>query len=841
MNDRLLYAVAGLLHDIGKFGQRADVGFYSSEELSQQSKSIAENICNKAQSGYYTHQHVIWTNNFLEKFKSFFQQAHLYGSGENNMFNLAAYHHRPITKEQAIITLADHWSSGMDRNTPMIAEKVEKAGKDKFRSTPMVSVYNELQTQQNKDGLGVAQYGYNINKLSIGETILPQKITTLNIRENYSRLYTDFENSFAQIKCVTQNSAIESIYHVLKLYTSNIPASTIDYPNSSLFEHMKITGAFADCIAEYGNEQPDALIYQKGGRLTIKSGHYPAMLVCGDISGIQSFIYSISNKSAMKGLKGRSFYVQILAEALSKELLLKTGSSIINTVYAAGGKFYVLLPNTTKINEALQSFNIATQKELWKEHKGKISLNIGKVIFRMETVSGILKAVTIDAEKDYEVGELWKLVGEKTSEAKKTRFDGIIESEFNQLFNPFGEGGEITTCAVTGEELKSNEMVDLDADDIEQGDSTNIVSKSVATQIKIGKALYGAEYLVKYKLDKKDGFKIPGGGNWDILHINDHFHSVESVIKLNHNANDVHLNTAAQIEHTAGIGFKFYGGVQMASAKGKILTLEQLCYNEVDNTTDKLGVLRMDVDSLGQLFMRGFKKETASFSKLATMSASLDQFFSGYVNTILLQPQYAANINIVYSGGDDLFAVGRWDKLINFGIEIRQKFKEFVCNRNDITLSAGLAIVGAKFPIAKAAQLAEDAEKKAKDYKYVNKEKDAINLFGISLNWQEEMPFVLDCKNDLIDWLEREYISKGLLMKMFDFYTLYKNKKPDWRWQSTYTLSRYKKIAKSNESKESIEQIQNLLFTGNYKNQFAAISFDAFIVACRWAELIHQK
>jgi CRISPR-associated protein Csm1 len=841
MNERMLYAVAGLLHDIGKFGQRADIGFYSSDDLSQQSKEIAESLCNKSQSGYYTHQHVIWTNNFLERFKNIFQQADMYGSGVNNLFNLASYHHRPSTKEQAIITLADHWSSGIDRNTPMAVEKVERAGKDKFRAIPMVSVFNELQTPQNINGVDVAQYGFDVTKLSIGESTLPQKIASLNIRESYTKLYKEFEESFSNIHCSTQQSLVETIYHQLKLYTSNIPASTMDYPNSSLFEHMKITGAFADCIAEYGNENPEALVYQNGGRVTIQKDHYPVMLLCGDISGIQRFIYNISNKSAMKGLKGRSFYVQILAEALSKELLTKTGATIINTVYAAGGKFYVLLPNTKKINDAIQLFNLNIQKELWKEHKGKLSLNIGKVPFRMENVSGGLKVYTPNNDKYYEVGELWKLVGEKTAEAKKNRFDAIVETEFEQMFKPFGEGGDVNICSVTGEEIQKNETVNLDIDDIEQGDTSNVVSKTVNTQIKIGNALYGAEYLVKYNEDKKDGFTIPGCGNWDVLQKKEHFHSIQNIIKLNHNKNDIHLNTDVKLENSTGIGFKFYGGVQMATAKGKILTLEELCYNEKNNTTDKLGVLRMDVDFLGQLFMSGFDKETASFSKLATMSASLEQFFSGYVNTLLLKPQYVNHVNIVYSGGDDLFAVGRWDQLLEFGIEIRKKFRELVCDRTDITLSAGLAIVGAKFPIAKAALIAEDAEKNAKNYKWQNKEKDAINLFGISLNWQEEIPFVLACKKDLIEWLDKDCISKGLLMKMFDFYSLYKKNLPDWKWQSTYTLSRFQKNAKNNDSKEAIELLKNLLFTGNYKNQFAAIRLDAFIVACRWAELIYQK
>lgn len=42
-----------------------------------------------------------------------------------------------------------------------------------------------------------------------------------------------------------------------------------------------------------------------------------------DISGIQNFIYSIGDKGALKGLRARSFYLEIMMEHIIDELLEK--------------------------------------------------------------------------------------------------------------------------------------------------------------------------------------------------------------------------------------------------------------------------------------------------------------------------------------------------------------------------------------------------------------------------------------------------------------------------------------------------------------------------------------
>jgi len=836
MSDRLMFALAGLLHDIGKFGQRADVSWGNSEELSEQSKRIADSICRKTKDGYYTHLHVIWTNNFLEAHRDIFIQANLYGEGDNNLFNLASYHHRPSTLEQAIITMADHWSSGIDRNSESSIDKAYKFGKYKYKTVPLVSVFNELKTNTKPNGLGTANFGYPIQAMSIDKNIFPLKISELtNIQEQYQKLWKEFNDEFSKLKGSNPENLVYSIYHLLKKYTWYIPASTMDYPNCSLFEHMKITGAFADALYAFheSTKSKSGFTYSPGGRLEISDGSsYPVLMFCGDISGIQSFIYNISNKSAMKGLKGRSFFVQLLADALCDDLIERTGSSIINLVYSAGGKFYLLLPNTNEVLQSIDEFIEETQKDLWDEHKGKLTLSAGYVKFRMISTNNGLKVNVENLSDHIEVGELWKLLAEETSRNKRRKYDVIINDNFDEMFEAHGYGGNVQTCSVSGDEIFGSEIEDLSDDD----DNPIIVSQSVKKQIDLGSSLYDAISLIQYKDFRNEGVFIGTSKPWQIVKETDHIHTPNKWINMRFDGN-VNIYPKRTLDKDTGFGFRFYGGVEIAKKNNRIATLEELCEMVSNNnisSTDKLGVLRMDVDDLGTLFMSGFSTVTSSFSMLATLSSSLDQFFSGYLNTI--KAEFRDTVNIVYSGGDDLFAVGKWDDLLKFGINVRTAFQEFVCGRSDISISGGIAIVGAKFPIAKAAEMSGEAEKAAKNHVTDGQLKNALNLFGISVNWESEMPFVLECKEDLVKWVSSKTISKGLLMKMFDYYQTYLQNKEDWKWQSAYTISRFKQ-EKSRQLNDILDTLTTLLYTGNYKNKFRNIRFEAFIVACRWAEL----
>ena len=118
---RQLIYLGALLHDIGKFYQRADKGFSDKyNELSKFSKNMAEDICPINDHGRFGYQHVIWTNEFFEKFNRKFHQIpgvkeNLYtNSTTDNIVNFACNHHKPQSLLQSFITIGDWWSAGIE-------------------------------------------------------------------------------------------------------------------------------------------------------------------------------------------------------------------------------------------------------------------------------------------------------------------------------------------------------------------------------------------------------------------------------------------------------------------------------------------------------------------------------------------------------------------------------------------------------------------------------------------------------------------------------------------------------------------------------------------------------
>lgn len=80
------------------------------------------------------------------------------------------------------------------------------------------------------------------------------------------------------------------------------------------------------------------------------------LLYSMDISGIQNFIYTIGEKGALKGLRARSFYLEIMMEHIVDELLEKLSLSRANLIYAGGGHCYLLLANTDDTRDILEHY-----------------------------------------------------------------------------------------------------------------------------------------------------------------------------------------------------------------------------------------------------------------------------------------------------------------------------------------------------------------------------------------------------------------------------------------------------------------------------------------------------
>lgn len=258
-------------------------------------------------------------------------------------------------------------------------------------------------------------------------------------------------------------------------------------------------------------------------------------------------------------------------------------------------------------------------------------------------------------------------------------------------------------------------------------------------------------------------------------------------------------------------------------------------FEEYAGSTD-LGILRMDVDGLGKRFIVGFD----SISQYKTFSKRLVDFFEEETRNIQQEPVFKPYLNIIYAGGDDLFVVGRWDKVIDFAERIHQETKDRFGN-DGISISGGIAVVQPKFPISKAAELAGEAENAAKQFR--NGEKNAFHLLGKTISWDKEFDYVKSFKLQFVSLIENYDLSKGILHKLMLYSSiadrnkiLRKEGKPEdfsYIWHISYYLTRFMKRYENNQTVcDFCRSLRDREI--DYHN---GRNLELIALAARWAEL----
>lgn len=279
----------------------------------------------------------------------------------------------------------------------------------------------------------------------------------------------------------------------------------------------------------------------------------------------------------------------------------------------------------------------------------------------------------------------------------------------------------------------------------------------------------------------------------------------------------------------------------------------------------ELGVLRMDVDGLGKRFIKGFD----SIKKYKDYSDVLTAFFENGIKDLQETKEYKDNLNIIYAGGDDLFIVGRWDKVIDFAELIHKEvenasFNDNVNDDDKIHISGGIAIVKSTFPIAKAADLAGEAEDLAKQYdgeKYGYGKKNAFHMLGKTVSWASpqkgkektgltspdtnkalsEFDYVKCYKDKFITLITKHSMSKQILHQIMlyssiaDKNRILKDGEPknySYIWHLSYYLTRY---AKRYEYSSDICKLCYNLRDNELKNER---KLELIALAARWAELL---
>ena len=806
--DETIYkiALAGYLHDIGKFAERAHdknkrateneekiPGFFPDEKFINDNMDLYQPHFKDK----YTHKHAVYTAAFIDHLEKILPEQfnkEKWGPGDSFM-NLAAGHHKPETPMQWIIAMADRISSGFDRQE-FEDYNNEIAVRD-YKKTRLLTIFEGINLKDKwKDNLEKYDYRYPLKELA-PETIFPVKHTNSKddmSNKEYSNLFFNFVDSLEKLKH-KQNIHIwlEHFDSLFMIYASNIPAATVGrvIPDISLYDHSKMTSALASSIYLY-HKHNNTL--EDIGKIKDDYENKKFLIITGDFYGIQDFIFSeggSTGKAAAKLLRGRSFAVSLISELAADMLCREIGLTISSIVLNAAGKFTIIAPNTESALKAIEEVEKKINKWLIKNFFGESTFGISRVKasyndFEVENKS--FNNLMENLSKKSEIRKLTKIDLDKFGGAVENYLDGF-NNDLNKKLCPFcgkrPSQREVEKDPLLGEEKSACKIC---RDHIYIG--TNLVKSDKIAITTIDANIHGQ----KLKEPIFDGYQLSFDVSGDLNELS----KEGSLIKYWSISGAINGNISKEI--TA----KFINGYTpkyeeednqdsrlLAGGKKENKKLELIDYIKEGypktflhlakkslNGTDKpdkftgieaLGCLKADVDNLGLIFTCGLQHN--NLSRTATMSRQLNYFFSVYLPYILGNHAEFKNIYTVFAGGDDLFLIGPWNIIIDFASFLNDKFKEYVCENQDITISAGISINKPDMPVLSFSETAENALKKSKE-----NYKDSLTLFGESVKW-DEFKKLEEIKFEIKEWLECKCINKSMLFRFNNFIELARQEK----------------------------------------------------------------
>lgn len=762
-----LAALAGLLHDVGKFGQRADVKI--------------DSAFNKEDAGEHG-AHAILSQQFVEKFVP---------QALRNGLSGVLYHHRQDLQEVEIarIRLADHLAAG-ERRTG----SEEQADPKEARLIPILSNVVLLQAPPKQEK-------HKLAALTIDDT---SSYPVEDIEGEYSKLWEQmgqeleswkksegWNNQSAQIYF----STLLAIFHkYLWCVPSATPWQKDDrekpyraWPDVSLYDHVRLTSAIAACLAyDHPNKLP-------------QESEPVALLVRGDVSGIQSFIYRLQRPDVetahiAKRLRGRSFYVQLLTELVVDSILHELGLPESCAIFVGGGRFDLLLP--IQAEEKVRNFETKLSRWLYQEFHGELALLI---------------ALEKASKSDFaDTTQISQKLDEQLEQLKRRKWQNLLS--IDQMAVPQGE--QYHVCKVC-------QLTPMD-------DSGQICALCQGHE-KIGTKLPKAKYLAFcYERPSNPTFVFPDcspiAAKFVVLaeerkEVNN-LPAGSKIYAINQTNDFIIPGYASSfrfLANQAPIAQQDWGSGEEKVEKGQILHFEAIA--SFSTGAERIGVLKADVDHLGLVMSIGLEEEDGTkphqqrlrptLSRVAALSRMLDLFFAGHLNRIcheVSQEWEQANpgkadgiFYVLYSGGDDLFIVGPWDWTLRLAQKIHDEFQKFTGQNPNLTLSAGYVQVKPRYPIQKAAELVGEAEKEAK------KERNQIYAFKVSMGWGEFDGF-LHRATEWANAVSEKELPSGLIYDLGALFRQHAGKdgelRPQWTPQLYYILARRLK----KETREKYQQ-----------------------------------
>ncbi len=798
-------AIAGLLHDIGKLVQRAqEEPWRPPEGFPLEGQPV----------------HAKWSEYFIQHSMPQVYQSAAYPG---------VYHHQPEKSPaadgsiSALIALADKLSAG---------ERADEAPEAKGSQLPrqMVSVFDRVGAFREKEEAGHHYLPLSDLRLDEG-AIFPTPV--LNGQQTIDA-YADLLHAFEQIskqEIDDPETFLENLLAGLQRYTWCVPSAYYhNLPDVSLYDHSRMTAALAVCLLERPNADVARLLAavraafadQASPQESQLLAQPAALLVGGDISGIQKFIYTLSARGAARTLRGRSFYLQILTEAVMRFLLRQLGIPSVNVIYSGGGHFFLLAPLSAA--EKLPAIQRQISQTLIKHHGTSLYLALGWT------------EVPFDGFKKGAFPRYWDRMHAALSVGKLHRYQELGDDIYAQIFQPIPHGGnQEDTCAVCGEEKPHTILFKEDEDEM------RICPLCHSFRDPLGKRLPEAAFV---RLTFGAPETRDAGTALDTLaEFGMGLQFYDKSCRLLPGLNGLPAPERAVVWALEDVK-RWLESNGQSSAHLLRYTVNRIPEETFDNLQKKangiprLGVLRMDVDNLGNLFKDGFGKGPASIATLArlsTVSFQMSLFFEGWVKKIC--EQTSLDVYAVYSGGDDLFLIAPWDIVPDLAATIAGDFTKYTSGNPDLHLSGGMTFIHGKYPLYQAARDAGKAVDDAKD----RPGKNAFSFLGGVWGWNEFEG--LRQKFDRLRIACKEHKAPASLLQLLqqlgslDAEARRKHGRPvfgKWMWLGDYQFTRWIEKAREEDVKADLTFIHDDL-KPFYKNIWD------WGKAARWAQLFLRE
>ena len=781
----LKIAIAGFIHDIGKFSEKDVMG------IKQEYLDNNVGVYLPSYKGHYSHYHAVYTAAFIEYMKDFLPAEFnkpKWGEGDS-FINLCAGHHAPQTPYQWIITIADWISSGWDRKMSD-KQNAEQISWKEYKITRLLPLFERLVYERDDSQIAISNYRYCYPLMKVSPTsIFPlpksEAVTqsTYQATKEYEYLFDEFVEALKQLSHKRENLCLwfEHFDSLMMRYTSCIPAARAGniVPDVSLYDHSKITSALAVALYLYHRENNSFNIEDIRDYKAKKF-----LFISGDFYGIQDFIFKgfgDTRRYRSKILRGRSFAVSLFCELAADMLCRRIGLPHISVLLDMAGKFVILAPNTESTKKAFELTTKRINDWLIKTTYGENSIGFSSLeVTPDDLVSGNFSGV-------------WEQLSNLMEEKKYNKIDlnhyggvvkGYLDAFVNELEHPL--------CPLCGKRPSS-----IRAENTEYVKDIHSACNLCRDHIFIGTNLVKKKRLAIVTADveprdKENRLFEPIFGEYQICFLDG---------KLNKWAEEGKLLrywdiTAYLDERDSDITVKFINayvpkyteedqkderileGKKREKKKLELIdqikpgdpkTLEHIACKAINKVEERfqgieaLGVLKADVDNLGLLMACGLKDERFTLSRIATLSRQLHFYFSLYLPYILKKEKRFNDIYTVFAGGDDLFLIGPWNRMIELALLLRKDFSRYVCNNEHIHFSAGITINKSHTPVDVLSNGVEEELARSKD-----KGRNRITVFNETVSW-DDLSELIKIENKLEDWLNKDWINNSMLYRLNRF------------------------------------------------------------------------